>query len=369
MELKIFLTGDLHIGMKFNSYPENIRDLLVDARFDSLKRIVKIANEESCNIFAVAGDLFDNIKISNKDIDRVIKALSEFSGECVLVMPGNHDYDNGMVDLWKRFKESLSEKIVLLNENRPYSLKNYSLNALAYPAYCSSKHSDSNNLNWIKELKEYDNSYFHIGLAHGSLQGLSPDMEGNYFPMTEKELLSTPMDVWLLGHTHISFPFNENTVSEKIFNAGTPEPDGFDCRHKGNVWLIEIDNEKIVRGKIINTGKYRFYDVSRDASDKQSLERIKQEFLSINPENNLLRLVLKGRISEDLFNCRQKFYQEMEKGLVYFKIDDSDLGIKMSKADIKKEFTEGSFPYMLLNQVSDDQEALQIAYEIIREVR
>lgn len=369
MGIKVLLTGDLHIGMKFNNYPENLRKLLVEARFESLMRTIKAANEESCSIFTVAGDLFDNIKISNKDIDRVIKILGEFSGECVLVMPGNHDYDNGMVDLWKRFKESLSEKIVLLNENRPYSLKNYSLNAIAYPAYCSSKHSEINNLNWIKELKEFDDKSFHIGLSHGSLQGLSPDMEGSYFPMSEKELLSIPMDVWLLGHTHISYPYNENTVSDKIFNAGTPEPDGFDCSHNGNAWIIEIDDKKSVRGKRVETGKYKFYDVKREVSDQESLESIKEEFSTKNPENNLLRLSLKGRISENLFSIRHEFYRDMDKALAYFKVDDSELGIKISKEDIKKEFTEGSFPYKLLNQVADDQEALQIAYEIIREVK
>lgn len=369
MGIKIFLTGDLHIGMKFNNYPENLRSLLVEARFDVLKNTIKTANEENCNIFAVAGDLFDTIKISNKDIDRVIKTLSEFSGECVLVMPGNHDYDNGMVDLWKRFRDNLTEKIVLLNEYRPYSLKNYSLNAVAYPAYCGSKHSENNNLDWIRNLKEYDDEVFHIGLAHGSLQGLSPDMEGFYFPMTEKELLSLPMDFWLLGHTHISFPFNENTVSERIFNAGTPEPDGFDCRHGGNAWLINIDDKKTIRGTRIETGKYKFYDVIRDVFDEKSFQNIKQEFIDKTPENNLLRLSLKGRISEGLFNARQKFYEDMEKDLAYFKINDSNLGIKISKDDIKKEFTEGSFPHKLLNLVSDDIEALQIAYEIIREVQ
>jgi DNA repair protein SbcD/Mre11 len=369
MGLKIFLTGDLHIGMKFNNYPEYLRNLLVEARFDVLKRTIRTANEENCNIFALAGDLFDSIKISNKDIDRVIKILSDFSGECVLVMPGNHDYDNGMVDLWKRFKDNLTDKIVLLNGDKPYSLKDYSLNAAAYPAYCGSKHSDNNKLDWISALKEYDDAAFHIGLAHGSLQGLSPDMEGNYFPMTEKELLDIPMDVWLLGHTHISYPFNDNTVSEKIFNAGTPEPDGFDCKHSGNAWLINMDDNKTIRGTRIETGKYKFYDVNRDVYDEKSFQNIKQEFLSKNPENNLLRLNLKGRISEDLFNSRHEFYEEMEKSLAYFKINDSNLGIKISKDDIKKEFTEGSFPYKLLNQVSDDVEALQIAYEIIREVQ
>lgn len=369
MGVKIFLTGDLHIGMKFRNYPESLGKLLVEARFDSLKRMVNTANDEKCNIFAVAGDLFDSIKISSRDIEKVVKILSEFSGECTLVMPGNHDYDNGMVDLWKRFKDKMTENIILLNENRPYSLKNYSLNAAAYPAFCSAKHSESNNLNWLKELEEYDGESCHIGLAHGSLSGLSPDMEGSYFPMTENELLNIPMDVWLLGHTHISYPYNENTISEKIFNAGTPEPDGFDCNHNGNAWIIDIDDKKIVRGKRIETGKYKFYDIKRRISDMESLQGIKDEFLKDSPENILLRLSISGRVSEDVLNSRQDFYEDMEKNLAYFKIDDSDLMVKISKEDIKKEFTEGSFPYKFLNEVSDDEEALQIAYEIIREVK
>ncbi len=47
--LKIFHTADLHIGMKFNSYPTSIRDRLIEARFDVLDKMVQMANDEQCN--------------------------------------------------------------------------------------------------------------------------------------------------------------------------------------------------------------------------------------------------------------------------------------------------------------------------------
>ena len=40
----------------------------------------------------------------------------------------------------------------------------------------------------------------------------------------------------------------------------------------------------------------------------------------------------------------------------------------MTEEIIDKEFTSGSFPHRFLNELADDDEALQIAYELIRGV-
>ena len=49
--------------------------------------------------------------------------------------------------------------------------------------------------------------------------------------------------------------------------------------------------------------------------------------------------------------------------------DDSEVGIKITSEMIHKEFSDGSFPSMLLSALSDDEEALQLAYEMIMEVK
>lgn len=100
--LKIAHTADNHIGMKFNKYGPLKKDL-VEARFKSLKKLVDKANDRCCDLLVISGDLFDSINIARPDIEKTVGILKEFSGEYVLIIPGNHDFYSGNEDLWKIF--------------------------------------------------------------------------------------------------------------------------------------------------------------------------------------------------------------------------------------------------------------------------
>lgn len=364
MSLKVFHTGDIHIGMKFQSYREDIKEKLVEARFKSLEKMINKSNDLEADIFVIAGDLFNSIKISKRDIEKTIKILEKFNGQCVLVLPGNHDYDNKMVDIWKDFTKKPSEKILLINEERPYNLKDYSLDVTIYPAPCKSKHSKENNLSWVKEGKIEEEGY-HIGVAHGALEGISPDIEGNYYYMEIDELESIPVDLWLIGHTHIPYPFKEEIKNHKIYNGGTPEPDGLDYKGRGSAWFIELDGEEI-NSKLIYTGNYKFIDKEFKVMEKKDLNKIKESILAGDADKKIVRLTLVGSLAKDLYENIRDFYMELEGKLLYLIIDDSKLRASISKDTIEEKFTRGSFPYEFLNRLSDDEEALQMAYDILR---
>ena len=70
---------------------------------------------------------------------------------------------------------------------------------IAYPAPCHSKHSDVNNIGWIKDNEKFDPN-FTIGIAHGALEGISLIWK-IIIILCLKELEDIPVDVWLLGHT------------------------------------------------------------------------------------------------------------------------------------------------------------------------
>jgi len=373
MALKIFHTGDLHIGMKFNNYPDMIKNDLVEARFETLESMILEANDEQCNLFVISGDLFDKINIPKRDIIRVIGILEKFAGDCVLLIPGNHDYDNGMVELWEQFNANISGNILLLNEYKPYSLKNFDLDVLVYPAYCDSKHSDSNRINWINELDKLEEAKWQLGIAHGALVGLSPDLSNKYFNVSEAELNKLGLDLWLLGHTHLSYPLKKELSNRRVFNAGTPEPDGLDCQHQGTAWIIEIDDSdrKNITAKTIQTGKYNFKDLTYKVENQDDFTEIKEELLKGKPAKKIVRLSLSGRIEEWLFNEKEKVFQELRKGLAYLIIDDGDLKIRITEEVIDREFAENSFPHLVLKELAATQEedSLQLAYEIIKEVK
>lgn len=365
MSLKIFHTGDIHLGMKFNSYGGDVKETLAEARFSSVETMIEQANDLNVDLFVIAGDLFNTIQVTKKDINRTVSILNKFNGACVLVLPGNHDYDNGMTDLWIEFMKVQSEKIVLLNEKKYYYLRDYGIDAVVYPAPCHSKHSKENSLGWIKEEGISDIGKYHIGIGHGAIEGLSADLEGSYYSMGMEELNSIQTDLWLLGHTHVCYPTQEKIKDHKVFNPGTPEPDGLDFKDVGSAWYIDL-SEKGVEAEKIKTGKYRFFDKEFNLNEDEDLEKIGSWALEGDPKKKIVRLTLQGNISDKAYSGLSDFYRSLELKLLYLKIEDSHLKVKIDEEIIEKEFTKGSFPYEFLNRLTHDEEALQIAYDLLR---
>ena len=364
--LKIMHTGDVHLGKKFSNYP-GISEKLEKARYQALENVVREANSRECNILAVAGDLFDKPNMPEVNIIEAVNILSRFSGDVVLVLPGNHDYDR--IDIWRQFKEHLTGKILLLEEKERYDLRGFDLAAAVYPAPCDDKHSAENTLGWINSSRKKEGIKYEIGMAHGALDGVSPDMTDDYFKMNQDELRSLGMDVWLLGHTHMPYPDRAELTGQRILNSGTPEPDGMNCSHAGYAWYIEIDEKKNITAKQVKTGSYLFLDKTYRINSEEDFENLVETISAENPAEKVVRLKLSGRIEEELYSRKNEYYREIRERTAYARIIDADLNLKITSDKIAEEFTPGSLPYEVLHDLMDDEEALQLAYEFIQEVK
>lgn len=368
MSLKIMHTGDVHLGMKFNQY-SRISSELESARYQALENVVIEANQRHANLLAIAGDLFDKANIKTVNIKKTIEILDKFAGDAILILPGNHDYSDGITALWDEFKTEIKGRMIILNEEKIYNLHDFGISAAVYPAPCDSKLSSQNKLGWIKNLDKRPNADYHLALAHGALAGFSPDLNDDYFKMTKEELLNLDMDLWLLGHSHLPYPEKKNVKMQKIFNNGTPEPDGMDCRHAGSAWYIELDEEKKVKAEQIKTGNYHFSDLEAEINSQLELENLISEILNSDPENKILRLQLKGELPRQDFLEKDKYLAELRDSCFYTKLDQSGLNIKIDRDLIRDEFSENSFPYQLLIELEDNNQALHLAYKMLKEVQ
>ncbi len=371
MPIKLFHTADLHLGMTFGgrNYPEDVRRQLIDARFQTLERLVELADQERCRLFIVAGDLFHRTNMARETVARTAKILARFQG-CVAVLPGNHDYYEPFGSLWKDFRDNSFDNLILLTEMRPYALHDYGLEAALYPAPCDGKHSTTNRLSWIGELSARPAARWHIGVGHGSVNGVSPDFHGQYFPMEERELASLKLDHWCLGHTHVRYPDLELAHRRPYFYSGTPEPDGFDCRHGGFAWIAELDDAGNLSCRSVETGRFRFREVEKQLLSADELTDLK-EALAVNKENTLLKLKLMGTLPEAEYSSRNIWYNELRETLLYLEKDDSGLDVEITASVIDSRFPVGSFPQRLLSRLieKDNHEALQLAYRLISEVK
>ncbi|MFO7848347.1 MAG: metallophosphoesterase [Spirochaetia bacterium] len=365
MEISVFHIADMHLGRRFQDHPE-VADTLSEARYKTLESLVSEANERQTDIMSVGGDLFDRRSMKKADVQRAAHILNRFTGKTALVLPGNHDYISEGAELWQRFKEEAEDHILLLQEAEPVSLETFGIDATVYPGPCRAKHSAENGIRWIKEV-EKNREFIHIGIAHGSIEGVSPDFEQRYYPMTLEELKDAGVDIWLLGHTHITWPENPDR-RDFVFNPGTPEPDGFACRHPGRAFCISIDENKEISAEILNCGLYRFRQRREKLYTKEDIQKLEASLEEDEFRRVVLKLTVEGRLEPEVYEYWKERIPELRKAVLELKLDDGKLLRSITIEQISKEFPKDSLPEKLLSRFAEagDSQALQRAYELIR---
>lgn len=367
--IKIFLTGDNHIGLKYASHPQ--REKLLALRISAFEAMVDRANQENCDLFVVAGDLFERTRgIAKRDIKQLMNILSRFHGT-VAILPGNHDYYGPDVPVWQDVRAALADvdNVLLLTEFAPCPLTLGEKQVVLYPALCQSLHSapGENNLGWIQETEIPQDGAWHIGVAHGAVEGETIDREGAYFKMTRAELEAIPVDAWLIGHTHVPFPrdLGEDYRPEgKIFNAGTHVQTDVNCATEGQCFLIEIDEDKQVRAKKFVSGNLRFLrkEITLTAGN---LEAILSRELAGVDENTVVDLILKGAVTPEEYDASREILEEALSPFLEGTYNDTDLTKQITRELVETEFPETSFSAQLLTRLLDDPKEAQLLYELL----
>ena len=374
MTLRIFLTGDNHIGLKYTGHVKS--KILKEARLQAFERMVDEANRENCSLFVIAGDLFENTYgILKGDIKTLLSMLSAFHGT-VVVLPGNHDYYDLDTALWKEFRKQMSgcDNILLLNEYRPYPLELGNQSVVLYPAHCTSIHSapGENNLGWIKELDIPRDNTFRIGLAHGAVEGETIDNEGAYFQMSRAELQHLNMDAWLIGHTHVPFPKElqekYTAVEQPIFNAGTHVQRDVHNNTEGLCFIIDIDSDKKVHARKFISGDLRFCrrTVTVEAGKMEAMLR---EALKDVPDRTVAEIELRGAVPREEYENRQAIADGVMSRFLEADVSDYGLSKLISKELIESEFPETSFSAGLLTALLQEPKEAQMAYELMKSLK
>jgi len=371
--MKIFATGDNHIGRKYADHPK--KEKLVSERINALSRMVAKANDEECELFAITGDLFENTStIPKKSVETVVNALGEFKG-IVALLPGNHDYFDEKARIWETFKSCSAQKdnIALLTKYKPYVFDE--INTVIYPAFCDKVHSEpgENKIGWIKNENISDDGKFHIGMAHGTVEGEAFDSEGEYFLMTRKELNEIPVDVWLIGHTHVPFPQNLTetftAANEKIFNAGTHVQLDVNNNTEGLCFILEINEQKKIRAKKFVSGGIRFYRENITVTaDNMSTEL--NDALKRYGDNSVVDLTVTGAVMENEYKNRAKIIEKELERFIEFEYDDKGLTRLITKEFVEQQFPiEASFARGFLNDLLSNPKEAQLAFELITKVK
>ena len=373
--IRLIHTADNHIGLRFaaRGYSDSLQQDLIEERFNALGRIVGEANRRKAHFLVIAGDLFDHLHISRKESDRTAELLKGFLGVHVVILPGNHDFfEPGRDTLWGRFAEAMSgQLLVLLSRAEPTRVPVEDREVVFYPGPCTSKTSSTNAIGWIAGSSK-DPLAVNIGVAHGSVMGISPDNDERYFPMSPDELSAAGVDVWLLGHTHVRYPKERIVERSPFFFPSTHTPDGFDCTHEGYAWYLEIGRDKSVKGESIQTGSFRFLDWRSELRDAQGVVDLEAKLSQFDAGRTLLRLTMSGRLSTEEKALLSALLSRLAGKFRHLDASDDRVALNIDQEFVDRQFPQGSLPHLLLSSLCsmpNGDLALQLAYDLLIEAR
>jgi calcineurin-like phosphoesterase family protein len=367
--IRILHTADNHIGLKFNNYGGTVaQSALVQERFDALKNVMQTSNDKDAHFLVVAGDLFDDLKVTQKDIKAVVEILKKSKAE-VLVLPGNHDYYDGKENkLWKAFSDfAENTNLKLLLNATPYETEVDGTPVCFYPAPCGSKHHEGHVIGWVGDVAKAPNT-IHIGLAHGNVEGMGVDDTDRYFNMSEGDLRAAGVDFWLLGHIHVPYPPTTAVGNPLYFMPATHTPESVKRKIPGFAWFIEVNEQKQLRYEQITTGNLRFSRQILSFGRTYTLSDFQQQELGWRNAQLILDLKLSGSLSQDELSELQKQIKSLSDHYLYIDCDNQ-VGVAVDTAFIQNTFAEGTSAYQWLTAISEEPDsdlALQLAFSIIQ---
>jgi DNA repair exonuclease SbcCD nuclease subunit len=366
--LKIVHIADLHLGLQYSKYPENIRQQLIEESSTALHRIIRKANEAHAHVLVVAGDLFDHLRVPKALVCNTKAALGNFEGE-VIIIPGNHDYyEPGNDKCWHWFGEAPGDNIHLLHDFQPFSIEMASRNVIFYPCGCRSRHGTDHLLEWVrKETK--DDQALHIGLAHGNVQGLGIDDEGRYFNMSPHDFKDCGIHFWLLGHIHAPYPKEDNGDNMLFYFSGNHAANSWKTERPGGCWYLEVNSKNEIKGRRWHTEGIGFADRQYTLTNEIEIESAFEKLFSLN-QKTILRVVFNGNLSSEQKAMMLENIQALEKHLLHMVVTNQTI-LRLQRSDIDGEFMTGTVPHLLLTGLIDegnDDECIQLAYQSIKEL-
>ena len=286
---KFLHTADWQMGRAFTRFETEDGAALVEARFEAIETLARLANENQCDAVLVAGDVFDAQTVSDRTVRRVFNATKAFSGPWVM-LPGNHDAALAE-SVWTRAQRlgAVPENVYLALQPGVINLEQQSLSILCAPLTQRHTYGDLTEPFGGYESPE---GFLRVGLAHGSVQGLLPDEIESTNPIAPNRTEASRLDYLALGDWH-----GTKQIDERTWYSGTPEPERFRNNEAGNALIVEVleagATPAVTR---IPTGRYQWHQWRETLAVQSDLDQL-LERLNALPESAVVDLRLEGSIT------------------------------------------------------------------------
>lgn len=276
---------------------------------NTFEKMIEYAVENDIKVILIAGDMFDTPQSQQKTIkNRVIDSIRKAKNIDFLYLQGNHDND----DFFKKM------------ENRPENLKLFEKKWSTYKygdIVISGIEFDYDEHTDIYSSLSLNENDFNIVTLHGQISKYGLDK--NVADINLSKLENQYIDYLALGHIH-KYEKEKLDYRGIYCYPGCLEGRGFDEFGKKGFVVLDIENGELSTD-FISIAKRTFHEVNVDISDDAGIKDINmliEERLEGRPEDDIIRLVLKGEVAEDTEIDSDYIEQKLKSRYYFSKVSD-----------------------------------------------
>ena len=333
--MKFIHCADIHLDSKINELSVEKRKRRREEILSTFEKLCVYAKTQNVTAVIIAGDMFDNEKITSKTLARVFGAIKNSSPVDFLYLPGNHE-SNGFLSYEENFPENLK---YFKDEWTCYQYGDVSVNGIVISEL---------NSKVVYDTLKLEESITNIVTMHGAVAG--------YKTTDEAEMISIPLlkdkniDYLALGHYH-SYSSGDIDLRGKYAYSGCLDGRGFDELGDKGFVLVEVENGKL--SFEFNPFSSRTLHEARFTVDDEDFfslrEKVVQTLSSELSSDSLVKVVLTGERSPDIDIDAEALNYKLNDIFFYAKVDDKT-SLKVSIEDYKDDKSvRGEFVRLVLS--------------------
>lgn len=316
--VKFLHTADWQIGMKGGGLGE-AGARVAETRIETVDRVLTIAEERAVDFVLVAGDLFEDNRVSYSDIERVARIIHAHPKVEIHAIPGNHDCP-GPGSVWNRNVLREIPNLMVHLQPEPVEMRD---GVFLHPFPVFSRYTSVDPLTQLPDLAAQPG--IHIAMAHGHLTTVRfGGTEAEALPLDPAHVDRSGLDYLALGHWHGTRLVNPRDGGSRIAYSGTHEQTAYAEKDAGNVLIVEIPEKGAwPRVEKVRSGQLRWGNEQLEFAGDMSLDRLRQ--LLSAADFDLLRLELPGELPAAVYPEYVDLLEQMRPRFLDLRVHDDEL--------------------------------------------
>jgi len=358
-------TSDIHLDTSFSGsgFPSRLAARKREAIRGTFRRIVEDARLQEVDFLLIAGDLFEQERITPDTFEFIKQQLATLNSIRVFISPGNHDPCMS----GSPYREELwpgNVHIFTAEEFESVEIPQLGIRitgfGFAHP-YLEQHH--------FRGLPELPKDLFNIVLSHGSDVTNVPAGKAKHGPFEIEEIAGKNVRYCALGHYHQQHRIPNPVDGAEVWYSGIPEGRGWDeCGPCGYLLGEIVDDTVRVESRICSQYPMNTLTIDCDAfaTREQILDAILQHRGSIFDSKTILRVQLVGALDPRLDLSLTELDERLAEEVLHIQWDDQTHPALDFESIAQEKTTRGRFVRMLNERIASAPEADRVVLERAR---